>query len=214
MNHTIKILLISDVFIVTGFGLMSPILAIFFKEDLAGGTIIAAGVASTVFMVVKCLIQLPFSRFVDRQKYDQRFFWLVIGSLLISIVPFLYIFAKDIYAIYIAQVVYGIGSGLAYPTWVELWTTHLDRRHESFEWSMYSSSVGLGTAAAAVIGAVIAQYFGFTATFIGVGVLSLGGCFTLLGLDRHHHHFPFFHRNRSITYHKRRKLGANRNGNM
>ena len=207
MNHTIKILLISDVFVLTAFGLMSPILAIFFKEDLTGGTIVAAGVASTIFMVVKSLVQLPFSRYVDRQKYHQRIMWLMTGSLLIAIVPFLYILAKDITGIYLAQIMYGIGSGLAYPAWVELWTTHLDRRHESFEWSVYSSACGLGTAAAAVGGAVVAQYAGFNVTFLLVGIISLLGCFTLFGLEHQHKKNP---RRSATTYHKRRKLADGR----
>lgn len=211
MNHIIKILLISDVFVLTGFGLMSPILAIFFKENLIGGTIVSAGIASMVFMVVKCSIQLPFSRYVDKQKFHQRVTWLMLGSFLMALVPFVYIFAVDMRVIYIAQAIYGIGSGLAYPTWVELWTTHLDRRHESFEWSLYSSLVGLGTAASAVIGAVVAQYAGFNATFVMVGIISLMGSFTLFGLEKKKRSFRFWKKS-SITYHKKRKLvdGADR----
>ena len=45
MNRTIKLLMISDIFVITGFGLIDPILAIFIKENLTGGTIFAAGFA-------------------------------------------------------------------------------------------------------------------------------------------------------------------------
>ena len=159
MNRTIKLLLFSDIFVATGFGLIDPILAIYIKEDLIGGTIFAAGLASTLFLVTKCLIQLPFSRYVD--KHDEKVKWLILGTILIATVPFVYIFAKDIKLIYFAQIIFGIGSGLAYPTWLGLWSIHLDKDHESFEWALYSTLTGLGTAATAGIGAAIAQFIGF-----------------------------------------------------
>lgn len=118
MNNTIKMLMLSDIFVVTGFGLVEPILAIFIKENLIGGTIFAAGLASTLFLITKCSVQLPFSRYVDR--HDDKVKWLVLGSFLIALVPFLYNFATHINYVYAAQIIYGIGAGLAYPTWLGL----------------------------------------------------------------------------------------------
>ncbi len=181
MNRTIKLLMLSDIFVLTGFGLIEPILAIFIKENLVGGTILAAGLASTLFLVTKCLVQLPFSRYVDRQESKVR--WLVVGASLVTIVPFIYIFSTHVYYIYVAQIVMGIGSGLVYPTWLGLWSTNLDKHHESFEWSLYSTLTGFGTAATAAIGAAIAEYIGFTYTFALVGIMSLWSCLILLGLE-------------------------------
>ncbi|MFH1682703.1 MAG: MFS transporter, partial [Candidatus Woesearchaeota archaeon] len=181
MNQTIKLLMISDIFVMTGFGLIEPILAIFIKENLVGGTIFAAGVASTLFLLTKCLIQLPFSRYID--SHDNKIRWLLLGTFLIALVPFVYIFAKDIKFIYVAQILFGIGAGLAYPTWLGLWSTHLDRHHESFEWSMYSTMTGIGTAITAVVGAAIAQFIGFAYTFFLVGLASLAGCLIILRLE-------------------------------
>lgn len=171
----------SDIFFITGFGLIDPILAIFIKENLTGGTIFAAGLASTLFCITKCVIQLPFSKYVD--KHDDKVKWLILGSMLIAVVPFLYLFAKDVNVIYIAQFIYGIGSGLAYPTWLGIWSTHLDKKHESFEWSLYSTLTGIGTAITAAIGGLIAQYIGFAITFILVGTLSIVGCGILFRLE-------------------------------
>lgn len=181
MNRTIKLLMLSDIFIVTGFGLIEPILAIFIKENLAGGTIFAAGLASTLFLITKSAVQLPFSRYVD--AHDDKAKWLMAGTLIVSAVPFIYIFAKSVNYIYLAQILQGIGSGLAFPTWLGLWTSHLDRKHESFEWSLYSTSVGIGVAVTAVVGAAISQFIGFAYTFALVGVMSLTGCSILFWLE-------------------------------
>ncbi|MBN2880677.1 MFS transporter [Candidatus Woesearchaeota archaeon] len=203
MNRVIKFLMISDTLVLTSFGLIDPILAIFFKEDLIGGTILMAGLASTIFLMTKSLVQLPFSKFVDSHKYETRVKWLIFGTFLIATVPFIYIFAKHIYLVFLAQFIYGIGSGLAYPTWLGLWSTHLDKKKESFEWSLYSTISGLGTAITAGIGAALSQFLGFTFTFILVGTLSLTGCLILFQLDKKRNKMEKLF---GIEYHKKRKL--------
>lgn len=185
MNKTIKLLILSDIFVITGFGLIAPILAIFIKDNLVGGTIFSAGLASTIFLITKSVVQLPFSRYAD--SHDRKKFWVIIGTLLISSVPFIYMFTKHIYMIYIAEFIYGIGGGLMYPTWVAIFSTHLDKKHEGFEWSVYSTAVGIGTAITAAIGAAIAQFVGFQMTFLLVGAMSLIGCFILFGLENENH---------------------------
>jgi len=201
MNQTIKLLMISDIFLITGFGLIEPILAIFIKENLVGGTIFTVGLASTLFLITKSIIQLPFSKYVD--NHEDKIKWLIVGTLLISFVPFIYIFANNINFIYVAQIINGIGAGLAYPTWLGLWSTHLDKQHESFEWSFYSTMTGLGTALAASIGAAVAQFIGFTYTFAFVGIMALTGCLILFGLERKNRKLEEIE---SFNYHKKRKL--------
>jgi len=200
MNRTIKLLMISDVFYVSGLGLIAPIIAIYIKENLVGGTIFAAGLASTLYLLTKCVIQLPFSRYVD--KHDDKVKWLLLGALIIAIVPFGYIFSTNIKHIYAIEILYGIGSGLAFPTWLGLWSVNLDRKQESFEWSLYSTLTGIGTAITAAVGAAIANFFGFKITFLLVGVVSLIGWAILLGLQIKQEKPKKI---KSIHYHRQRK---------
>ncbi len=174
--------MLSDVLILTSFGLISPILAIFFKEELVGGTIFTAGLASTVFLLTKCAVQMPFSRYVDHHNYRHRVTLLITGTFLIAVVPFVYILSDTLYGLFTAQIIFGIGSGLSYPAWLGLWSTHLDKHKESFEWSLYSTFTGLGTAATASGGAFLASKFGFDFTFVIVGIISVLGGVVLLDL--------------------------------
>lgn len=164
----------------TGFGLTDPILAIFIKGNIAGGTIFSAGLASTLFLITKSAVQLLFSRYVDRN--DDKRTWLIVGTFMIALVPFLYLMAKDVSTVYLAQFFHGVGSGLAFPTWLGLWSTHLDRRHESYEWSLYSTLTGIGTAVSAAVGAAVAQFLGFAYSFVMVGALAMVGSAILLYL--------------------------------
>lgn len=168
---------------ITGSGLIDPILAIFIKENLAGGTIFAAGFASMLFLATKSFVQLPFSRYVDRS--DNKLRWLLIGSFISVVVPLMYIFIDNVTLMYGLQILSGIGSGLAYPTWLSLWSLNLDRNHESYEWSLYSTSVGIGMAFTGALGGFLATYVGFRVTFLLVSLLALIGCLLLLGLTNH-----------------------------
>jgi len=209
MNKTLRYLLLSDVFILTGFGLIAPILAIYIKEELIGGTILTAGMASALFFIVKAGIQVPFSKYVD--NHEDRIKWLLIGTSLIAVTPVLYIFSRHILLIFVAQIIYGTGAGFASPAWLSLWSTHLDKNHESFEWSVYSASIGLGSGITALVGAGIADIYGFEFSFILVAVMAIVGCLLLLKLEKDEHKSGLV--NNKVNpqhYHRRRKI-TNRN---
>jgi len=182
INLTIKALMLSDFFALTGFGLIAPIMAVFIKEDLTGGSIFAAGLASSIFMVVKSVVQLPFSRHVDRHDDHDDIKWLIIGMVVVTAVPLMYIYAGSVNHIYIIQAIYGVGAGLAYPTWLGLWSTHLDKNHESFEWSLYSTVASFGSAVAAAAGGAMAEFWSFNITFIFAAALCFVGFMFLIYL--------------------------------
>jgi DHA1 family quinolone resistance protein-like MFS transporter len=183
MNRTMKLLLLSDIFVLTGFGLIQPILAIYINDGgVTGGTMLTAGLASALFLFTKSMVQLPFGHYVDRQPGKTR--WLILGTLLMAFVPVIYVTAQSIYHIYLAEIIYGLGSGLAYPTWLGLWSTNLNKGQESFQWSVYSTSTGLGTAATGAAGAAVASLAGFSATFFLAGLLCFLGCIALLVMER------------------------------
>lgn len=176
MNRTVKLLMISDIFVISGFGLITPIMAVFINNKIIGGTIFTAGIASAVFMITKGIIQLPFSNYVDSHNDKDGLKWLITGTILIACVPFLYIFSKTILHIYFAEFIFGVGSGLAYPTWLGVWSRNLDGQKESFQWSLYSTFVAIGMAISAALGAGIAEFMGFKFTFVFVGLMSMIGC--------------------------------------
>lgn len=179
MNRILKLLVFSDIFVITGFGLIAPIMAIFIKDNLIGGSIFAAGLASTIFIATRCILQLLFSYY---GKPEYRFKMLIAGTFLISLIPFMYSYSTRIEHIYIAQFIYGFAAGLANPAWFSLFASNLSKGQQGFEWSIYSSSVGFGAAAAAYLGSILASRIGFKPVFFIVGFLSLAGCFILIFL--------------------------------
>ena len=60
MNRTIILLTVSDIFLLTGFGLMQPILAIFIKENLIEGTIFVQNLQAGCLLLQKVLCRCLF----------------------------------------------------------------------------------------------------------------------------------------------------------
>lgn len=181
MNKTLRLLILSDIFVFSGFGLVSPILAIFIKDNLVGGTILAAGIASAIFLITHSIFQIAFAYFFNPKD---RLWMLRLGTFLIMLVPFGYIFSRSIYHLYAVQFIYGLGASFSYPAWYSLFTVNLEKGKNGLQWSIYSSAVGISTAATAAIGAWLAGSIGFKAVFALTGFLAVFGLLTLFRLEK------------------------------
>jgi MFS family permease len=169
----LKLLILSDFFIFSGFGLIIPILAIFIKENLVGGSIEAAGIAMTIFILTKSILQPTFAYIAQPKHIKAMLFF---GTALMVLVPVVYFFSTHVFHVYIASFIYGIAAAIAYPPWLKLFTQNVTKGKEGLEWSIYSSIEGLGSALAAFVGGFIAERLGFYFLFLIVC------CIILIGL--------------------------------
>ena len=185
-NEVIRILTISDLFVLSGFGLIAPIFAIYLTDNIHGGNIEVAGIAATIFLLTRSLGQLPAAYIVDKIKGEKDDYWaLIIGSMITSLVPLLYIIAKTPAHIYIIQLIYGLSQALTFPSWLAIFTRHIDKQKEGFEWGVYYTVTDLGGAAVAAIGGVVAQSFGFKPLFLAVSILSFIGSIWLIYIRKY-----------------------------
>lgn len=176
INRVVEFLTISDIFMLSGWGLIAPILAIFITDQVPGGTIELVGLSTTVYFLTKSVVQIPVARFIDLKKGEWDDYWtMIIGSLLISLTAFIYIFVHTAGQVYLAQFIYGLGGALSYPSWLAIFTKHIDKKEEAFEWSVYYTATDIGAALTAGLGGFIAQDFGYKTLFFVVGVMSLVG---------------------------------------
>ena len=181
MNKTLKLLIFSDVFILSGWGLVSPIFAIFMNDNISGGTIFSVGLASAIFLLTHSILQIWFA---DRFSAKDRLWMLILGTILIAIVPFGFIFSTQVYHIYILQFIHGLGAALAYPSWYSLFTLNLDKGQHGYQYSLYSSGVSICSAGTALAGAWIVEQTSFELVFLLAGFFSLVGVFLLLRLEK------------------------------
>lgn len=176
INHVVKTLVMSDFFINAGFSVFAPVFAIFVTKQIDGGTLAVVGFAAAIFQIFKSGLQIPIARYLDKNhgEYDD-FYSMVLGTSLIALVPFLYLFATKANHIYMIQAIYGIGASFAIPPWYAIFTRHVDKMQENVEWSLDSIAIGIGAASSAALGGLLAEKFGFQFVFILGGILAVFG---------------------------------------
>jgi len=172
----IKTLVISDFLTNAGFSVFAPIIAVFVTKQIEGGSLEIIGFAAAIFQVFKSVLQIPISRFLDKDhgEFDD-FYSMIFGSLLIASVPFLYLLASQPIHVYLIQAVYGAGAAFAIPPWYAIFTRHIDKLKENQEWSLDSIAIGIGAATSAALGGILANRYGFQTVFIIGGFLAVLG---------------------------------------
>lgn len=187
-NKVIRIMVLVELFSSTAFGVFSPVFAIFIVDSIQGGSAKVAGFAAAILLVVKGIAQLPIARFLDKTGGEQDDFWAYfIGQVLFGIAVLLYLAASTPTHIYLIQALMGIALAFNTPPVYGIFTRHVDKNYESFEWSMYSVfSYSFATAIAGAAGGLIVAAFGFNALFLVAGFFFIvSACVTLLFLKKH-----------------------------
>lgn len=176
MHKIIQSLVISDLFILTSYGLISPIFSIFILRNVVGATLTSIGVALSISLFTRAVFQIIIAKWADEERGNCReLYTLLLGSLLISIVPLGYLFANTMLQIYFAQFIYGLGQALSYPSWRVLFTRYVHPDKAGYEWSIYDTVTSLGVAGAATLGAYFADNYSFSFLFIIVSIFSFLG---------------------------------------
>lgn len=181
INNVIKYLVLSDLIFFAGWGLITPIFAIFIVNNIQGGNIFVVGVASSIYWILNSILRIPFGIFLDNCKGEKDdYFFLVSGLFIASLIPFGYIFSKLPWHIYILQAIYAIGLAMSFSGWFAIFTRHIDKGKEATGWGLDATSIGIGTGISAAIGGWAVTRFGFNPVFIIVGILGLIGVALLL----------------------------------
>lgn len=183
INWVIKILIVSDFLIWSAQQLFAPVFAVYVTQQIAGGSLEVIGISASIYFIIRSIVEAPVGLWIDRTKSEKddlyTAFW---GTLLTALVMFWYTFMTQVWELYLAQVVLGIGAAIAFPGWYSIFTRHIDKNKEALEWSLYDVLLGLGMAAAAALGGFMATVYGFDVLFNLAGVGTILGALLLLTL--------------------------------
>lgn len=177
-NKIIKILIASDFFLNLGWGLLSPIFAIFILESVTFGdsakAVEVAGFSALVYWITKSIFEIPIGWYLDKKYGEKDDLWfMVIGTFITAVVPIGYLFSSAPWHIYFFQIIHAAGMAMALPSWLAIFTRHIDKGKEAFEWSIEATSIGAGAGIAGGIGGLMAASFGFKTVFIFVSLLNI-----------------------------------------
>ncbi len=189
INRVIRYLIASNFFMYSAWGFLMPVFAIFIIQNIeTAGPAEAAKVAGFAFFVywfTKSLFQIPISLFLDARHGERADYWfLILGLMITGIAPLGFLISKLPWHVYSFEAFHAIGMAFIIPSWNAIFTRHMDKGREAFEWAMDSTCLGFGIAITGAIGGLTAATFGFTAIFIAVAVVNLFSAFMILMIHK------------------------------
>ena len=181
INKVIKVLIFSDFLLHSGWGLIGPIFAIFITQQIKGGNLASVGFIAATFWLVKSIIQPFIAHFFDLNKGEKDDFkFLIFGMYLANLIPLGYVFATQVWHIFLLEIIRGIAMACVVPSWLGIFTRHIDKGWEAFSWSIQSTSIGFAFAFAAAFGGIVATFLGFKVIFVLISFFGLAASSFLL----------------------------------
>lgn len=174
INSIIKVLIGVMMFVNIADGVAAPMFAIFVSRNIEGADLKTIGYAVAVYWVVKSILQIPISRYLDRTKGENDdLFSMMIGIFVFAMVYFLYVFAKTKFDLFLLQGLLAFGGALFIPPWYAMFTRHVDRFEIGFEWSLNSGLLGVGIAGAGAVSGMLVSEYGFNVLFVVAAVMNI-----------------------------------------
>lgn len=168
MNKAVLFLLLAEFVFTLGAGLYGPIYAIFVQKN--GGDILDAGIAWALFLITMATLEIPIGKLLDR--HNKKLF-LAAGYLLASAAIFGYIFANNVWQLFLLQIVSGMAFALGDPAWDAWFSSVTPRKEKGFDWALYHASTGYGQGFSAIAGGLLAQFIGFQHLFLVGGAVAI-----------------------------------------
>lgn len=186
INPVVKFFALSNALLVTGVGLFGPLFAVYLAESIQTDQILAViGVSAAILLFTRSVGQIPVAYIIDKLPGERDdYLILLLGNCIYFIVPLLYLLISEPWHLFAIQALYGFGTAMTYPTWLAIFTRHIDKGKEGVEWGGYQVMNDVSAAAAASIGGLLAALYGFTVIFYIASFIAFLGCITLLALRK------------------------------
>lgn len=180
INKVIRSLVLADLFLWGGWGIVNPLMGIFIVGRIEGATLLTVGAAAATYWIVKSAFQIPVALYLDRLEGENGDFRaLVTGLTLAGFAAMTFPIISTTWGLFVAVFLQSIAYGLYTPSWSSIFSRHLDKDHYAFDWSLDSTTIGVASGVAALIGGALADFFGFNAVFILTGLLSFASALIL-----------------------------------
>lgn len=184
LNQVVLTIIFSEFILTIAAGLITPLFAIFVVDDIKGGAVTVVGFAVAIYWLTKSILQLPVARYLDKNHGEiDDYHSMLLGMAITTAAIFTYYFATKVWHIYALQFMIGVGDSFVVPPFYGIFTRHIDKGKEGFEWSLRSSfSLGAGSTIGGALSGILAGVIGIRAIFLVNGTLFLIGMIILFFL--------------------------------
>jgi len=180
MHKEIKTLLAASLIFNLGVGMFGPLYAIFVVK--VGGDILSASGAWAVFSLTTGILMILLGKVADR--ISRKKFMVFAGYGVMALGNLGFLFVENPLGLFIVEAILGIGSAITTPAWDAIFSKAIDKGREGFEWSLWSGSVNIVWAIAAMAGGIVVSVSGFRTLFILIFLLNVAAAAVVLTLPR------------------------------
>lgn len=173
VNRVIRYFIFSDLLFWGGWGFVNPIFALFVAARIPGADAFVVGLAFALYWITKSIVQIPVALYLDRSDRDHLDLHVLIGGLMLAgFVAMSFPMAPNTGVLYLLMVLQGVAYGFYTPSWSAVFSRHLDKSHYAFDWSLDSTTIGIASGIAALVGGTLASWLGFNLVFVLTGFFS------------------------------------------
>jgi len=173
MNRVVKFFILSDYIFWSGWGIVSPVFAVFILQKIGEANVFTVGAAAAIYYISKALSEVPISVYLDKHDGEKDdFYALVLGLLIGGCVSLAFLAVRSITGLFLVMVVQGIAFALYSSSWPTMFSRHLDKDHYALEWTLDHFGIDVLSAVAAFLGGGITLIFGFNFVFIVAAILA------------------------------------------
>ncbi len=183
VGRLVKYFVISDLFFLAGWGFVDPIFSIFIIKNIAGATIVTAGVAAGIYWILKSSLEIPIANYLDRTRGEKDdFIALIAGLFLAGVSAISFAWVTQIWQLYLLQIIHALAFALYLSAWPTIFSRHLDKDRISFDWALDSTVGGIAAGVTGLLGGWAAEQFGFASVFVAAGILSFAAGMILVAV--------------------------------
>lgn len=183
VGRLVKYFVISDFFLLAGWGLIDPVFSVFIIQRVVGGSLMVIGIAAAIYWIVRSMAQIPIANYLDSTPGEHDDFVALVGGLmLVGISAIAMCWVTQVWELYAIHAVQAIAFAFYYASWPTIYSRHLDKNTISLDWSLDSSVSGIGAGVAGFLGGVIAGTLGYDVVFVFAGIMAFIAAFVLLAV--------------------------------
>lgn len=181
IGRIIYFLTTADILLVSASNLIMPLFAIFVTREVVGAGVETVGFFTAIYWISKSVFQIPVAWYLDRTDGESdEFYAMIIGYAMSSGIAFGYLAVSMVWHLYALAAVVGLADALGVPSYLSIFSRHLDHAKENIEWTLRSVGVGLAAAGTGALAGILVEHFGFHIVFILGGILSALAAISLI----------------------------------
>jgi len=141
------------------------------------------GIAAAIYWLLKSTLELPIAKYLDDTPGEKDDFTALVAGLFLGAFSALgFTWVREIWQLYLVQVVHAIAFALYVPSWSAMFSRHLDKDRVSFDWSLDSTAAGIAAGITGLLSGILAENLGFNGVFVVAGVFAMLAALVLISV--------------------------------